>query len=105
MTEELMITKHVFDDWWTGTYVDRLTPLLSQEVEALVDFHWKELQTAAIRHSLREIKEKMEEDCAPFTAMCDTHARGHAEEGCTCGPNNPPDWHFEDCPLYQEVQE
>ena len=54
--QELTITKFIFDDWWTSTYVDRLTPLLSQEIEALVDYHWNELLGIAMEHSLRETK-------------------------------------------------
>ena len=93
--ESLTITKFVFDRWWTGTYIDCLTRLLPQEVEALVDHHWKELQATAIRHSLRETKE----DCGPT-------------EGCNCGANvdltltagSPPWFHMSDCPLYQAPQ-
>ena len=87
------ITKHVFDDWWTGMYIDRLTPLLPQEVEALVDHHWRELQATAIRHSLREMKEETKEDYNPT-------------EGCTCGATIGNLHHLRDCPVvYQEAQE
>ena len=81
------ITKHVFDDWWTGTYIDRLTGLLPQEVEALIDYHWRELQATAIKHSLRETKEEM--------------------VYCTCRADevSPPALHLSDCPVYQEAQE
>ena len=104
MTDELTITKFVFDDWWTSTYIDRLTPLLAQEIEALVDFHWRELRATAIRHSLREQAKK---DCV--TVMCNTHAGGHEgdpAEGCTCGAIvwQRSGWHLVDCPLYQPAQ-
>ena len=93
MTDTLTVSKFEFDDWWTSTYIDRLTPLLAQEIEALVDHHWRELQATAIRHSLREQAKKEKENYV--TVVCDTHVGGHKD--CTCGI-----LHFSDCPMYQE---
>ena len=72
--QELTITKFIFDDWWTSTYVDRLTPLLPQEVEALVNYHWKELQGAAIRHSMRELKIETENEQTVECPRCTSKA-------------------------------
>ncbi len=70
MTNELTITKFVFDDWWTDTYGYRIEGLLAQEIEALVDHHWRELQAAAIRHSLRELEKETKEDYADVKEVC-----------------------------------
>ena len=80
--KELTITKFIFDNWWTSTYVDRLTPLLPQEIEMLVDYHWKELRSK-IRHSMRETD----------------------QESCTCNSAiaRIQGLHLKDCPVYQEA--
>ena len=86
----MKITKLVFDDWWTDTYGYRIEGLLTQEVEALIDFHWRELQATAIKHSFRETKEDMKEDYGPT-------------EVCTCDSTlaSLRNLHLKDCPLYQ----
>lgn len=43
LPDEMTISKLTFDLWWTETYVDRCTRLLPDEIEALVDHHWKKL--------------------------------------------------------------
>jgi len=82
--DELIISRFVFDDWWTSTYLDRLTPLLPQEIEVLVMHHWKELQATAIRHSMRELKREL---------------------GCTCkaSDSSPANLHMKNCPVYQQA--
>jgi len=97
--EDLTISKHVFDDWWTSTYIDRITPLLAQEIEALVDYHWRELQGTAIRHSLRETKaarkrgETMQKEDEAFPKKCTCIGASY--------PNDLGNWHLNYCPLYQ----
>ena len=97
MTDELTITKFVFDDWWTDTYGYRIKGLLTQEeIEALIDFHWGELQATAIRHSLRELKEETKEDYVDVKEVCQDY-----NPGCTCGDGGEPWFHMKSCPVYQ----
>ena len=122
--KELTITKVIFDDWWLNTNAFRLTSLPGREVDALADYHWKELQATAIRHSLRESKEEIvkgyhdveespDSECTCNSAIayiqgfhlkdCPVYnakkEQDDPTEGCTCGSSVGGDWHFEDCPV------
>ena len=83
MTEK--ITKRAFDEWWTNTYLQHIGGLMPKEIDAIVDYHWRELQAIAIKHSLRETKGEV------VYCTCNTFAGGSA--------------HTSNCPLYQEAQE
>ena len=47
-----------FDAWWTDTYIFRLEGLLAQEIDALVSYHWQQLQATVKKHSLRKSTRK-----------------------------------------------
>ena len=54
--DQLTINRFVFDSWWTDAYVDKCIGLTPDEIDALVSYHWTQLQAVAIRDAMRGVK-------------------------------------------------
>lgn len=49
-TTEVLVTYFMFDQYWMGANLSRIDRLMSHEIEALIDYHWRLL--------LKEVKKE-----------------------------------------------